>query len=834
MADQIIDPFAIVGSLKGKNEEVNKRAGEADSFLQDYIAQVDKVQDVRKESLEKTVQAKQAVNQQVQQQTQDFSKSVQPLFQKRQAIVDRKVELEEMNPIKKAIFGIFDRNYQESHLEKLDQGVTEQLQVRGQEYQQLMGIQDTIVKGIESAFNDQDAVNQLELANGEQDVQLRMQGVGSAQQVFKAELAGLEAQSEVMVAQARARQDLLSGMSPGEVNNALGQAKKSGGQVMINGIPLRVGELQSAANQWQEQALALESRQLAVQAGRMDLADRYEERMIKTMTAPQIQAAIANGGVFKGQTLNQEALTRAYASMTQRNQIIAANASTESAIPIAHAMIRQIGNNTTGTNQRAVGLFGQLPREMQQQALSIATRIKGFAEAERKAREAGASAEFVQSQLPMFKGLLDEQAALQDKMAERWAGGNKDLKAVAIAWMSGSPLNSESAAKGLITLARNGMPAGTKLSGPAKAAFEQAQRIVAAHDKGDPGKPINLLMQGGKKKDMDPDLVQAVSSSIRSLYTNNSMKEVLAASPQLAAQIQGPDGQPHPFSRVRPEDFHSAQALGDSQGYKLLGQKLGLSEDQTRILFGPNGASSDAFKKAKAKNPDLDMGQARRDLVATQTSAFLNALDHTPSAVNGFKPSQAFTSLMANPRYQQMASNAVAGQGQSSAGDYMTSAIGSTGFESALYGYNQVVQRSYSQLQANATQQAIESSQKLRNASPWDSATITLNTIDGISPQEANVLLAAVKQAANQRGIRLDSGLGPTAGAQTADAIDSIITKTKFNDPNLERIRQTAARDWAPRRQQIYKGLTGLMRAIDDIDTGKAPTDGTYTDMGMR
>ena len=132
-------------------------------------------------------------------------------------------------------------------------------------------------------------------------------------------------------------------------------------------------------------------------------------------------------------------------------------------------------------------------------------------------------------------------------------------------------------------------------------------------------------------------------------------------------------------------------------------------------------------------------------------------------------------------------------------------AVGGVESENALLQYARTTQATYESMRSNDVAREIEKARRFRNVNPIDSVQASLGTIDGLSPTERSQLLKAVIQRAVP--------ISKSQDMPASDAMDYVITKTKFEDPGLEKVRQTAAKDWTVRHPQVRRGLEGLLDA---------------------
>jgi hypothetical protein len=793
------------------------RARAADDVLSSFVTTNDQVAQTREANLSKVVAAKKAVSDQVSSEIDGFNQTVTPIFQKREAIAARQTELSQMNPLKRWLLGTVSNQYNDNYLANEQKALTSQLQVHSTDFQTLMGIHDDVVKNLDSVFEGQDSINRLHLENASQDVRLAMQGVGTAQQVLQTEQQGIAANADLIRTQSMARTDLMGSMTPEQVNRAYADATKNGGTTVVNGIPLRAGELKDLGMQWHDKQVTLQSRDLALRANQVELAQTLENQYIGKMSGPEIKAAIANGGKLpNGHMLNQESLTRALAASQQQSTMMADSAVQQSAYGIYANGLKTITAGVQGGLVRAQSLFGTTPDEINRLNNGIAAKLNGISAGAKAAHDAGPEAEraYVAKVLPDIQAIQEAQDKTNKSLADRWSGGDPNLKIIAESWLSGTPVNSESAAKGMIAFARHDIPAGTKLSPGANATIIKVRQIVQQFDGGAAGDSVSAMMAKTTKRakgEEDPKLVSAVEQAIRGSYNQTTMDSLFQAAPQIARNIVGPDGQPHPFSRVDPADLSAALRHGDEEGLKVLSRKLGLSPDKTKTLFDA-GEGGSQWKLYKNQHPDADFGQMARAYNAQQNMATLIALDHSASAKPGFKPSEAYTSLLHNPQFQQQAESLAAAQGGNSPGDYMLHSIAGTHFSSKMFSQADNVAQAQAAIRQRTLQQATETSMKLRNLNPVDSARVALHAIPGLSAPEAELLLQHTIPLANAQS----NANGTVSADGYSGAIDSVIQHQKFQDPNLERIRRTAAAAWPQIRPQVNKGIMGLLAAPVD------------------
>lgn len=817
-ATDVANPFTSIPQLRQDQNTALDRTKNADAILQSAISTIDSNQSARLSDTKDMVQAKQAVAATTADQTSAFSTAVQPILQRRVAIANRQAEMAAMNPFQRALLSTFSLGHNTDWLAQQDEAAKGQLAAQGNSYQTLMGINDEVLKSIQSKFDNSDATRTLSDEDAKINSTLGMQSAASANQVIGTEMQGIEDNTNVLKAQEVSRQNVLGSMTHSQINQAIQQAQGNNGVAQVNGVPLRLGELQERGNAWQEQEYNLQARSLAVQSGKIELANAAEERAISHMGGPQLQGIMANGGKMPdGTQLNMEQLTRAYTANRTREQYVADQAAQQGNTPVYQAMLGTLGNAITQTTKRANDMFGQAPPSLVQLNQGLATRLQAMT-AGMKALPAGdeqARQAYIQQQLPQIQDMQDRIMKSSQDLATRWGGGDKDLTDFAYSQLTGTPLNGQTGTRALVKMARGNIPAGMKLSGPAAATLETVKQVVSNYDQnGAAGESLTAMSQrhdAYKKGIVTPELVSLVSSAVNKDYTNNAVNQAISLAPQIAGTIQGPDGQPHPASKINPRDLAIAQQAGSKNAYTMLAQQTpGADATQWEKILsgGPGGKDWTSFASS---HKNVTYGQVAQQFKSLEAQQTLQALDQTASATPGFRPSAAFVDLLQNPQFQQKAVGLGQAQAQQSPGDNAIYNMAGGGSSQKFYDYANLMSKSQRAADSATLRQNLGVAQKMRNINPDDAAMITLNAIPGINSGEARQLLAAVKQRAAPNQDGLYNGMPP------ADAIDNVITKQKFNDPNLEKIRQVAATHWSDLRPNIYQGIQGWLQMVHDF-----------------
>jgi hypothetical protein len=178
----------------------------------------------------------------------------------------------------------------------------------------------------------------------------------------------------------------------------------------------------------------------------------------------------------------------------------------------------------------------------------------------------------------------------------KWGGGKAELGAVADSWMRGNPISGDAALKGLIIIARSGMPAGAQVSGPAAQALAVAKATVAEWDHpqaGDSADTLAQLMKGTTHK--ESDLQRLVQQRVSAVYADGMADAIINDLPQLARGVRDPNDPTklHPFARVSREDFIMSVRHGDASAYNIVGQKMGVDANTAKRIFSSGVDSND-------------------------------------------------------------------------------------------------------------------------------------------------------------------------------------------------------------------------------------------------
>jgi hypothetical protein len=432
---------------------------------------------------------------------------LKPLMAQREAVVAQMQALDTMNPLDRRLKAIFNPNkYDPRMLRGKLERIESAMQVYDSNYSEL----NKLRSGVAAASVDAETadVGMLTTAanNTLAQAQLFGQVRGAIVQNTGDHLFPLTAHVDTMKLEEATTQHLLGQLTTEKIQSLFTQAQNSpDGTVTMDGVKLTVGQLQDAARNSQSQDLNFRTLVNSYATGDMRTTDEMESKYIDHMTPEQIQQAVANGGTIKGVDgktfqLSITKLTSALASATQLRDTKVEGVVNQTAAGLADGVLRNLSTNISQTRNRATDMFGSPPAEY----TGMQDQIQASYQAWRRGFDAlqgdhAAQTKYVAESMPQLQAMSKLYDDTVTKIATKWGGGKAELGAVADSWMRGNPISGDAALKGLIIIARSGMPAGAQVSGPAAQALAVAKATVAEWDHpqaGDSADTLAQLMKG--------------------------------------------------------------------------------------------------------------------------------------------------------------------------------------------------------------------------------------------------------------------------------------------------------------------------------------------------
>lgn len=801
------------GSLGVDLETADSRARAADTMLQQVInTEIPQNQEDRRVALEERNSTVEAVNSDITQRTTGFLNKVKPLFAQKEAIADRYRQVTEMNPLERGFMSLFDASYDRSHLREVDGAIDAQLGAAGQSYKAILDAQSTLLNVVDSNYKGDEQMNLLERGFIDEKLDLASKSFAASDLIISNTMKGFGAQSQLLAAQNQLKDQVITGLTPGQRATALSQAQANPDKSLtIQGAKFTEGELLQASQADAKQQVALDEMILSRETAQMNrsmtaqrMQEAAEEKLIGTMTTAQQRMAIQNGGVFNGTQLPLDKLGAGLNNSMARDKLVVEGTVQKGTLSVLADSIQGMANQSRLGHQRSMQLTGVAPPELVRQNDQVAQQIqqleKKILSAPPEQRDA-----IAEQYLPQVQKLYQQQQAAIDQVANRWAGGNKKILPLAQAFLSGAPLNSTSAVQGLIEMARTNGSFGGGMSGPAAEALATAKRLVAEDATPAAGTDMASLMatpQGRVEKERA--LESRVAQAIGGVYQNSIFHRVVTQAPAIAKQIG------HLGQNLNAETLAEAVNAGDQKGYEIIGSQLGISPDEAKLLFTTGGEKSPLWQKAN--HGDQGFNQWGSQLQVAQLQSTYRILDATHPKVGQYKAGQVYANLLGDDRFASAAGQMASMQGQASFGDSIMGAMGAGSIQGQVSQFGQVAQNAYRAMGQRDLLMRVAHSNRYAN-DPGARVNTIIGAIPGITRDDRDKLMGALKPMAagtpsvmqslrvqfgadNPGGFMGDpSGYGGVVNGGSSQFVmmrDAIMSG-KFEDPALEKIRMKAA-----------------------------------------
>lgn len=796
------DP-TIVPSLQGSLKKEGEKLSFAESVLQRVTAESQQNRTGLVEDLKATVAEKASIADQIKADAMRLAEAAKPGWERREALGNQLLKVNRMNPLEQGLRSIFDPNYDRQAIRAEIRGEEEGLRVLDQVFSERQKHGQTLAAIATGRYVDQEALVNLLNQNGGEDVRLALQAFSLASQQTDTLLSGLKADGALMQARAAARADVLSGLTVGQINSGLAQAQAStDGTVTIQGIPIRAGELQEVQARVQQQSLQIANTKIAIQQGNIEVADANKKAVLKTMTEADAKAAIAANGVFNGIQFDVTELAARLQEVGQAKGVIAGQQAVESAPGIASSIWTQVASTQDIQAARFTALFGTVPGDMTAFAQTINAQATQYKKGYEEAKALGIEVEYAANQLPQLQALIKQQQGIVDTVVNRWAGGNADLKALGSAWMTGQPVNSETAVKGLIHFARNGIPAGTKFTGPAAQMLRVIKEELAVKPATSAAGQMTIkdLASASSGKESEKELIQRVQARLGEEYNGTMGLELYHSIPAIAKDMKAP------FSRITGQQWEDATNHGDAEGARSMGESLGMSGDDfvTMLKQGPGGGLWQARVKG-LQGAQANFSFWQDSLTTAQMQSTMAYLD-SHAAAAGFVPSYELRKVTSSPNFLNNASRGEKSSANGTFGGFLANAAGGSNFLQNAEAQGSQWGRAYEAYNRSATNRRISQISSMNN-DPIARADYILKMIPGLAPVQEQLLLGQIKRIAREvdRAGPLDPrhgtpeqqstpGMGRFAGVNRT--IDSFIQSGDSEDPSVKAALGVVRKQW--------------------------------------
>jgi len=808
-------------AIFGSDKEFNKRADAVEATLSaqgqtiDLLSQVtEAAQGAEIKAATQQLEETRGISNEITKGTQALKQQVKPVFEARGRIADQLDRVNTMNPLERGLRGIFDLNYDRDYLEGQLDHYDRTLQARASDYDYLNKLHSVALSEAERRYKMDTTMPRLMVDQSKEDLALagmRLQQTSSALGSLRDRISG---ESALIAAKAGARNDLMARLdAPTKIDLAT-QARQNGGVVAFNGVEFSYKELREDVERDEQQTLAMENVRQNIANGRMDLAEKNAVNLARSLTREQLESAIANGGVYNGIQLPQDALTTLYQGSVSRDRTQAEVIATT--MPASMAL--QAGSDAvgvmTGLFNRGSGLFGNSDMESSKKYLNqgsalVHQLVQMTAE--------GQPPEVIAQQVAKIEANTNEYRKQVSGVVLRSVGGDKEAAGYVESYIYGTPMDPGSANRAMAYFAvRGSLPQGLQVSQEARDVFRKAQLSVEANRVGGDGKPRSREA-----------LLQAVTTDLGKINADSigtqRFLRLYADLPQVARQIGSPMAKLDPAEWARLRNGASA----DAEAALALTLKTTPDNVATMARTGKpldtDQASLTLFKAFQ---------QASGQYNALEQRSLMTSLDDLPYALQpGTTNSRVYLDLINNPKTTQFAAHYENSVSSGSFGDYLLKPIseGATERRFAQHGSDMAAadQQRVQENQTNARglQAGYARNPKVRTA-------VILNSIPGVGKAGTVALLKHLDPVFTSGPMLGNQAAGAVANAAPVNisnrevimAQESLVfeqlRRMKFDDPALESYRKAAVGGWEANATQsagfMQHLIDGFSSAVND------------------
>lgn len=803
-------------TIFGSDQEMSRRAGAVEEQLTrqgqaiDVLSQVTEAAQMQQQaSMQQQVEDTRAISAEIVQGTQELKTKIKPIFEARQRIADQLDQLNTMNPLERGIRGIFDLNYDRDYLEGQLNHYDRTLQMRAQDFDYLNNLHKVAMTEIERRYSLDNAMPGLAVEQAKEDlgiVGMRIQQTAGMLGNLRDTIAG---ESQLIAAKAAAREDLLSRLDGPTTMELANKAKANGGVINFNGVEFSYHELRTRLEQDEHQQLMIRGAQIAAAQGEMNLAESYATNLARSLTREQVEAALANGGVWNGVQLPQDVLTQTYQNHVQRGRLQAETVATTMPAALALKAGSDTLNSMASLYQRAKGLFGNQDAEAARAYLEQGTgAIRQLVQATKD----GASPEVITALTQQVAAQSQAFSKSVDEVITRSVGGDKQAAGYVRAFVYGTPMNAGTASEAMTYFAvRGALPQGISISPEARSLFSAAQKLVESNRLDDKGKPRSLKQL---QTIVNAELWKTASSTIGA----TRFERVYSSLPEVARQLKSP------FANMAPETWARVRATAARDAAQGLAVQLKTTPEIVTKMAATGKPVDDTPESAALfKAFESASGSYNR----LEQLALLEAIDEEAPVAQGKTNSALLLELVNSPALNTFVSNYTTSLGNNSIGDYLLNPIAEGAAELTVNKFA----RELAESDTDRWRATRETSRQLRRGyagNPKVRTHVILASIPGVGKAGASALMPHLNPVFESPGMQVAAGLsrglnsnylmgdvGVRSTIMTQEnAVFEALKRTKFEDPALESYRKAAVSGWEDSATQSAGFMQTLLDAF--------------------
>lgn len=696
---------------------------------------------------------------------EEYQAEVAPMIDEMGERRRRMEELEGVSWLEKGIKGIFDKNFDETWQEERYAELQQRVAGATQEYSAEESMRDELFNNMSqmSTINDKDAASDLTLASTKMSASAAILGTQTRVVEYFNQRGATQMQQLQM--NETAANLLLDEMDPKRLYGLASEAKQKGGFIEVDGTRISHSQLLDRARNEEKMEISMRSARLAESTARinnsraaMALRNDNLNNAMQFASPTELEKAFKTGS-FRGQRVPAHMiapiLERAVQAEAARLQYTMGGSpaarfsqQTQSAAQQFKTLQRSVSN--AGPSRS--GITDNDYQALERQWTQLDREIKRLGP-DQVNTEAGRIA--LQG---LLTGIQAQQQALVQRAAKRMSGGDKDLQAVWEGYYQGQAASPAEAGAAMLNLYDRGELDDKFGKSPATRAMAKASKdIIAEYDRNNPD-----AKKADRKKELGVLLQNATNA-----FNLTAQDNFLASFPKLAKDLGLPNAE-----RFDQNEFGKVWQASILKTQTSLAARAGISEGEAaRILNNPALATDEKVKEALASFNEQGIFQAH----------FIRGLNNSKMAANGFKPGDAMIDLMQSTKFQQQIGLQNQSINQSSIGAFMSGSLNPSGLSQTV---NNWVRNGQRLAVANNSKDYLDSMMErhMFQANGTYRAEVILGSMAGITTSERTQLINALRSQANGR---LD-----------APSLDAGILENNFENPELEKIRQKAAKEW--------------------------------------
>lgn len=775
-------------NIFGSDAELGQRADKVESNLNNQTAQIQVLNDVTqaahasaRTALATQVAETQAISNEIVEGTTELRKKVMPVFQARGRVADQLDKINTMNPLERGIRGIFDLNYDRDYLEGQLDHYDRTLKARADDYDYLNKLHATAMQEVGRRFDTSTAMSSLVQKQATEDLGLVGMDIQNSAGLLGNLSDRIGTESKMIAVKAQAREDLLLRLDTPTITDLMTKAQEGGGTVEFNGVQFSYHELHDRVQTSEQQHLQMEGIRLSQAANRMDLAEKYATNLAQTLTRGQLEAAIANGGVYNGVQLPQDVLTNLYQGAVSRDrtrsEVITNNMPARLALNTGADYLRQ----SVGLHVRGREMLGVKAMEGSDAIVQHGTQlVNQLVEATRNGSPPEAITDLTQ-QIAANSAELDK--FVQERVL-RSVGGDKRAAGYMQGFIHGTELSQGTAAEAMTYFALKGnLPAGLSLTPEARQVFGKAQQLVEAHRNDRPG---------GK----------AISeSALQAIVT----RELTASAPQimgqarhdkLFAELPGVARQTgHQFGKFDDQRWAEIRAESQTTAAEAVAHQLNTTPGNVlQMLRTGKPLSNDEAGKTLLATTQ----KAASQFNGVETQTMVRLLDAEPPIQPGRRNSSVMSDFIGSPKFATGLSTYGQALGSKSIGEYLTNPMTAGATERNFVETRQSVLDAQAVVHQTDRQLAQNPGSNLM-LKPITRTSMILQAIPAVGKPGAAKLQPFVQQFFKK--YTADTGYAglesPNTRFRREDAaMLGALQAVKFEDPTMESYRKMAIKGW--------------------------------------